>query len=181
MAKVLEVIIFPHETLRKKANVVTTFDKSLSDLASNMIETMYSYRGIGLAATQVNDLRRLFVLDVTWREPSEEENKVEKNPEVFVNPELVDESGEIEYEEGCLSIPKVYGMVERSESIVVRYQDLKGNKHEAAFSGLKAICFQHELDHLNGVLFFDHLSTFKRRILLEKFQKLQLELKKEEE
>lgn len=183
MSKVLPVVIYPQEVLRKKAKPVQAFDKELATLAENMLETMYAYRGIGLAANQVGNLSRIFVLDVMWREPDEEgaKKKIEKSPEIYVNPEIVSKQGTIEYEEGCLSIPKMYGMVKRSETIEVKYQDLKGAEHRATLTELRAIAFQHELDHLNGVMFFDHLSLFKRRLLLEKFAKMQMEKGKEEE
>lgn len=179
MSQVLPVVIYPHETLRKKALPVEAFDKSLEELASRMIDTMYSYRGIGLAANQVDVLKRVFVLDVEWREASEDEKEIKKSPEVYVNPEILTRNGEIEYEEGCLSIPKMYGLVHRSETLEVKYQDLKGVEKRQTLTALKAIAFQHELDHLNGVMFFDHLSSFKRRTLLEKFAKMQSEIKKE--
>jgi peptide deformylase len=181
MARVLEVVLYPHEVLRKKAEEVTVFDDKLAELAQNLSETMYHYKGIGLAANQVNELKRIFVLDVDWREQGEDQKEVKKAPQVFVNPEIVSRAGELEYEEGCLSIPKVYGLVTRSEGITVRYHNLKGVRHEASLTELRAIAFQHELDHLNGILFFDHLSPFKRRNLIEKFTKMQLDLKKEEE
>ena len=180
MTKGLDVVKFPAAILREKAKKIEDFNSGLVELAEKMSETMYFYRGIGLAANQVGDLRRIFVLDVLWREPSEEEKKVEKSPEVFINPELLHREGHIEYEEGCLSIPKVYGIVKRSEFIRVKFQDLKGVVQEAELSGLKAIAFQHELDHLDGILFLDHLSAFKRRSLIEKYTKMQLDLAKEE-
>ncbi len=176
MAKGLAVLIYPHQTLRAKAKPVELFDKELATLASKMSETMYRYRGIGLAANQVDVLQQIFVLDVNWREEDENGNTVPKSPEFYINPEILSSEGETEYEEGCLSIPKMYGMVKRSEIIEVKFQDLKGKEHRATLSGLRAIAFQHEFDHLAGVMFFDHLSAFKRRTLLEKFNKLQLEI-----
>lgn len=182
MSQALPVLIYPHEILRQKAKLVEAFDKTLEDLAAQMLDTMYFYKGIGLAANQVGVLSRVFVLDVSWREVDEEGNKkVERLPEIYVNPEIVSKQGTIEYEEGCLSIPKMYGLVKRSEMIEVKYKDLKGKEQRATLSGLRAIAFQHELDHLNGVMFFDHLSLFKRRILLEKFTKMQIEAKKDKE
>ncbi len=179
--KILEVILHPHETLRKIASPVSVFDKEIEKLAHDMIATMYHYSGIGLAANQVDVLKRVFILDVNWRgDPDEDGAKIEKVPEIYINPEILSESGVVEYEEGCLSIPKFYGIVERSANIRVRYQDLSGKTHEADFDDLQAIAFQHELDHLNGVMFFDHLSSFKRRVLLEKYTKAQMEPKKED-
>ena len=175
MAKVLKVLIYPESVLRQKALVVSEFGKELSQFVEDMCETMYLYKGIGLAANQVGVLKRVFVLDTEWRERSEDSKKVDKNPIAFINPEIVSAEGCIEYEEGCLSIPQVYGLVERSDLITVRYQDITGRSFEKELSGLNAIAFQHELDHLNGVMFFDHLSAFKRRTLLEKFNKLKLE------
>lgn len=179
MANELAVLIYPHKTLREKAKIIESFDKELASLATNMSETMYRYRGIGLAANQVDVLKQIFVLDVNWRDEDEDRKKVPKSPEYYVNPEILSREGEIEYEEGCLSIPKMYGLVKRSEIIEVKFQDLKGKEHRATLTGLRAIAFQHELDHLAGIMFFDHLSPFKRRTLLEKFNKLQLELLQE--
>lgn len=190
MSKVLKVVIYPDNVLRERAKLVTSFDKELKTLAHNMAETMYAYRGIGLAANQVDSLKRIFVLDTEWteREIDREKNddkKSEKggkkNPRFFVNPELMRVEGEITFEEGCLSVPKVYGEVDRKEKISVRYQNLDGDTIEEELEGLAAIAFQHELDHLNGVLFFDHMSAFKRRILLEKFLKQQSEKKNDDD
>src|SRR5688572_12477194 len=100
MSKVLQVVYHPNEVLRKKAEKVEVFDKELSELAANMATTMYHYRGIGLAANQVNVLKRIFILDVNWRDPTEDEKKVDKKPEVFINPEILSETGQTEYEEG---------------------------------------------------------------------------------
>jgi peptide deformylase len=171
----MKVVLYPQEVLRQTAKSVEVFDEDLKNLAQTMQSTMYDYRGIGLAANQVGDLRRVFILDVEWRDPSQDEGPVQKNPEVYINPEIISYSGETEYEEGCLSIPGVCGVVKRHELIEVAYQDLSGKSIQERLEGLKAIAFQHELDHLNGVLFFDHLSAFKRRTLLEKYTKLQLE------
>ena len=175
MAKVLKVVIYPDSVLRQKALAVSEFGNSLAQFVEDMSETMYMYKGIGLAANQVGELKRVFILDTEWRERTEETKKVDKNPIAYINPEIISLEGSIEYEEGCLSIPQVYGLVERSETIAVRYQDVTGKSFEKELSGLNAIAFQHELDHLNGVMFFDHLSAFKRRMLLEKFNKMQLE------
>lgn len=175
MAKVLPVLIYPDSILRQKAKPVSEFGKDLFQFVENMCETMYVYKGIGLAANQVGELQRVFILDTEWRERTENTKTVDKNPVVYINPEIVNSEGSIEYEEGCLSIPQVYGLVERSETIGVRYQDLTGKVFEKELSGLNAIAFQHELDHLNGVMFFDHLSAFKRRTLIEKFMKLQID------
>jgi peptide deformylase len=175
MAKVLKVLIYPDSILREKAHSVSEFGKELSQFVEDMCETMYLYKGIGLAANQVGELKRIFILDTEWRERTEDTKKVDKNPVAYINPEIISAEGSIEYEEGCLSIPQVYGLVERSETIAVRYQDETGRSFEKELSGLSAIAFQHELDHLNGVMFIDHLSAFKRRTLLEKFHKMQLE------
>lgn len=189
MSKVLKVVIYPDNVLRKNCEKVVEFDSELKKLAHDMAETMYAYRGIGLAASQVAALKRIFVLDTTWTEreldssdeeaPKKSKKAAKKNPRFFVNPEILNADGDISFEEGCLSIPKVYGEVDRKETISVRYQDLEGKAHSEELEGLDAIAFQHELDHLNGVLFFDHMSAYKRRVLLEKFLKQQLELQKE--
>ncbi|SDE59593.1 peptide deformylase [Limimaricola pyoseonensis] len=139
----------PDAVLRATARPVALFDATLSQLAADMIETMYHATGRGLAAPQVGLPLRLFVTDVRWREGDPE-------PKVFVNPELVSASDEtVLREEGCLSIPDTPCRVRRPARVVLKWQDLQGAGHEAAFEGIEATCVQHELDHLDGVLCID--------------------------
>ena len=153
---------YPDKCLRKKAQEVLLFDTDLTLLTQNMTETMYEAPGIGLAAPQVNINQRVVVIDV-----SEEKNDLK----VLINPQITYQDGSTEYEEGCLSIPGVFGMVERATEIEVKAQDLQGNILQFQADGLLAICVQHEIDHLNGVLFIDHLSKLKRDRIKKKLKK----------
>ncbi|OYQ82599.1 peptide deformylase [Wohlfahrtiimonas chitiniclastica] len=167
----LDVIYVPHETLRQTASVVTTFDKDLYELANGMLETMYENNGIGLAANQVNDLRRIFVTDCT-----EEKN----DPMIYINPEIIWESENVaESEEGCLSLPSIYsGPIERPFAVKIRAQDIHGDFFEREAEDLLARCMQHELDHLNGILFIDYLSRLKRERALKKLEKYLKDMEK---
>lgn len=172
----LDVITLPHHTLRKKANVVSDFSNALKKLSEDMLESMYAEKGIGLAANQVNVLERVIVVDV-----SEEKN----NPIVFVNPEIIWASEETdEAEEGCLSLPSIYaGPVSRHTQIKVKAQEVDGAEFELEAEGLMARCIQHEIDHLEGILFIDYLSRLKQERAIKKLQKFlkeQAELKESE-
>ncbi len=151
----LPIKIFPDPILRETTAEVTSFDKQLSTFVDSMIETMYDSRGIGLAAPQVGMSKRICVVDV-----SEEGN----NPLRFINPIIVSKSGSTPSEEGCLSIPGYRETIKRSKEILVNAFDLEGKPFELAADGLLAICLQHEIDHLNGILFIDHLSRLKRQM-----------------
>jgi peptide deformylase len=155
----LPILEYPDPRLRIRAEPVTEFDAGLVQLAADMLETMYAAPGIGLAATQVNVHRRMLVVDV-----SEERNE----PICLVNPEILHAEGTISYEEGCLSVPEVYEAVERAERIRVRACNERGEVIELEADGLLAICIQHEMDHLEGKLFVDYLSTLKRDRLRKK-------------
>ncbi len=160
------IILLPNTVLRKQSEPVERFDDELQKLAADMTDTMYYAPGIGLAAVQIGVLRRLLVIDVS----KDEDNK---NPQVFINPEVVDESDERGiYDEGCLSIPDYYAEVERPASIKVNYLDLSGKAQTIQADGLMATCLQHEIDHLNGVLFIDYLSKLKKNMVIKKFTKL---------
>jgi peptide deformylase len=148
---VLDIIRHPAPVLRATCAPVVLFDATLSQLAADMIETMYDAPGRGLAAPQVGLPMRIFVTDVEWRDGN-------PAPKVFVNPEIVEASEEtVLREEGCLSIPDTPCRVRRPARIVLKWQDLTGLGHEAAFEGIEATCIQHELDHLNGILCIDRL------------------------
>ena len=158
----LTILEFPDPRLRTRAAPVEQFDASLAQLAQDMLETMYGAAGIGLAATQVNVHRRLIVVDV-----SESRNE----PQEFVNPEILSREGVERTEEGCLSVPQVYEQVERAARVRVRAQDRHGKAFERDLDGLLAVCVQHEMDHLEGKLFVDYLSSLKRERIRRKLEK----------
>lgn len=158
----LPILEFPDPRLRLRAEPVQQFDAELKRLIADMLQTMYAAPGIGLAATQVNVHRRLLVMDVS----SEKDQ-----PQVYINPEIVTRDGAEVSEEGCLSVPNVFEEIERAARIQVRAQDADGRPFERDLTGLAAVCLQHEMDHLEGVLFIDHLSKLKRGIVLRKLQK----------
>ena len=161
----LRIIHYPDPVLKQKAAQVTSFDADLHRLAGDMLETMYAAPGVGLAAPQVGVSRRLIVLDCSTKEAP-------PAPLVAVNPEIVAGEGECCEEEGCLSVPEYYAKVMRKERVQVRYQALDGTPRELAAEGLWAVCFQHEIDHLDGILFVDHLSPLKRSLFRKKYQKI---------
>lgn len=164
MAK-LPILHFPDPRLRTKAKPVAKVDDSIRQLIKDMFETMYEAPGIGLAATQVNHHIRLVVMDI-----SEEKNQ----PMVFINPKVTPLTQEkAPYEEGCLSVPSVYDMVDRPTKVRVEALNEQGEAFELETDGLLAVCLQHELDHLEGKLFVDYLSSLKRQRIKAKLQKLQ--------
>ena len=165
----LTILEFPDPRLRTIAEPVTEFNSTLAELVQNMLETMYDAPGVGLAAPQVGSLHRLFVMDCTGKEE-------DAAPMVLINPKVVWTSEETSvYNEGCLSIPEMYEDVERPERAVMQFLDIDGVEREQEFDGLWATCAQHELDHLNGVLFIDYLSGLKRRMITKKMMKLKKE------
>ena len=159
----LPVRRFPDERLRTVAKPVTVFDAALRQLVADMAETMYEAPGIGLAATQVNVHQRVIVIDVS---------EDQKGLQAFINPVIESVSGMQTYEEGCLSVPGVYDKVDRPSDVRVRYQDLDGKEHVLETGELLAICIQHEIDHLNGKVFVDHLSQLKQTRIKNKLAKL---------
>jgi peptide deformylase len=160
-----DILILPDRRLRQVSEPVKKVDAGVRQLVEDMFETMYDAPGIGLAAIQIGAPKRVVTMDLAKKDDP-------KNPQVFINPEIVWASDEKAiYEEGCLSIPEYYGDVERPAQVKVKYLDLEGQTHELEASGLLATCLQHEIDHLNGVLFIDHLSKLKRDRVLKKFTK----------
>ena len=159
---VMSVLHFPHPNLRKKGMPVEAVDANVEKLAADMLETMYDEGGIGLAATQVDVLKRLIVMDL-----SEERNE----SQVMINPEISFAEGEEETQEGCLSVPGFYEIVLRASKITCQYMNLKGEMVEIEAEGLLAVCIQHEIDHLDGKLFIDLLSPLKRQYILKKIKK----------
>ena len=171
---VLPILEVPDPRLRQVCAPVEQVDDAVRAIAADMLDTMYDAHGIGLAGSQVGIMRRIMVIDLQERETEEEEPAPEarRNPHVFVNPELTWVSEELSsYNEGCLSIPEQYAEVTRPERCRATWLDLDGNAQEGEFDGLMATCFQHEVDHLNGVLFIDHISRLKRSMLLKKLDK----------
>ena len=163
---VREILILPDKRLRKVSEPVKKIDAGIRKLVDDMLETMYDAPGIGLAAIQIGISKRVVTMDLAKKEEP-------KNPQVFINPEIVWSSDEkAVYEEGCLSIPEIYSDVERPAQVKVKYLDLEGELHEIEANGLLSTCLQHEVDHLNGILFIDHLSRLKRERIIKKFTKV---------
>ena len=159
------LIILPDPVLRQLSQPVETVDADVRRLVDDMLDTMYDAPGIGLAAIQIGIPRQMLVIDVS-------KDGEEKQPLIFINPKILTTSDERSvYEEGCLSIPDYYAEVERPATITVEYIDLEGKQLTAKADGLLATCLQHEIDHLNGVLFIDHISKLKREMVIRKFTK----------
>jgi peptide deformylase len=160
-----DIIKLPDKRLRLVSDPVDKIDGELKRLVEDMFETMYHAPGIGLAAIQLGVAKRVVTMDIAKKEDA-------KNPHVFINPEIVWSSEDTSvYEEGCLSIPDIHEDVERPARVIVRYLDLAGKAQESEAEGLFATCIQHEIDHLNGVLFIDHISKLKRDRIIKKFTK----------
>jgi len=171
---ILRILEIPDPTLRQLSTPVEAIDDVTRALIADMFETMYDAPGIGLAAVQVGVLKRLLVMDL--QEPAEEGGEPIRDPRVFINPEILHRSDEqVPYTEGCLSLPDQYGEVLRPATISARWLDESGATREEELTGLLAICLQHEIDHLDGILFIDHLSRLKREILLKKLAKMRKE------
>jgi peptide deformylase len=158
----LQILEFPDPRLRTRAQPVSAFDADLRRLVADMFETMYAAPGVGLAATQVDVHRQLLVADM-----SEDSDQ----PLVLVNPRILEKDGVQVFQEGCLSFPGIYADVERALHVKVAAQDIDGNAFEREFDGPLAVCVQHEMDHLVGKVFVDHLSPLKRSLLLKRLEK----------
>ncbi|MEP3420390.1 MAG: peptide deformylase [Erythrobacter sp.] len=186
---ILEILEVPDPRLKTVSVPVEAedFGDDLRQLADDMLETMYDAPGIGLAAIQVGVPKRMLVIDLQPEDPDAEPIECEhdhgegahthpatkKEPRVFVNPVIVDPAEEFStLNEGCLSVPEIYADVDRPATCTVKYQDLDGNHHEEALEGMMATCLQHEMDHLEGILFIDHLSNLKRKMALKKLKKM---------
>jgi len=159
---ILNILTIPDKRLKTVAKPVEIFDVDLKDLVKNMLTTMYDAPGIGLAATQVNVHKQVVVIDV-----SEEKNQ----PLCLINPKIVKKDGQQIHEEGCLSVPNIYAKVKRASIIVVEAQDVDGNNISIEAEELLAVCIQHEIDHLKGIVFLDHLSPLKKKMALKKLEK----------
>lgn len=168
------VLQFPDPRLKCVSAPVGELTDALRELAADMIDVMYDEPGIGLAAPQVGEAVRMIVMDTEWTEEDHE-----PDARVILNPEILTREGTILWTEGCLSVPDFQAEVERSKRITVRYTDLEGNEVVEDCEELRAVCFQHEIDHLNGLLFFDRISRLKRSLYIKKRKKA-LKLEQEE-
>lgn len=167
---ILPIIETPDPRLRTISTPVELIDADLQRLIDDMFETMYDAPGIGLAAIQVGVPKRVLVMDL--QEPEEEGGEPVKRPMVFINPQIIEGSAELSiYNEGCLSVPDQFAEVERPATVRASWMDRDGRIHEETLDGLLATCLQHEMDHLEGVLFIDHLSKLKRDMVLKKLAK----------
>ena len=161
---ILSLVEFPDPILKKVAEPVGKIDDAVRELLRDMADSMYDAPGIGLAAPQIGLSRRLIVVDVNWREQ-------ERRPRAYVNPEIVFIEGTMVFEEGCLSVPGFQSEVKRASRVVVKAFDPDGKPVEVDAEGIEAVCFQHEIDHLNGLLFLDHISRLKRGLYVKRRQK----------
>lgn len=162
----LSIVKIPDPILREVSEPVERVDDAVRKFAQNMLDTMYDAPGVGLAAIQVGERRRMLTIDISKEEDG-------PKPQVFINPKILNFSDERNvYEEGCLSIPDVYAEVERPALVTVEYIDLNGNQQTVEADGLLATVLQHEIDHLDGTLFIDHLSKLKREMVIRKFKKM---------
>jgi len=160
-----DILTVPHPLLKKVSEPVETVDDELRALMDDMLETMYDAPGIGLAAVQIGVPKRVIVMDISRGEG-------EREPRYFVNPEITWASEETQpYEEGCLSVPDIYDEIERPARVKLRYLNYQGEPVEEEAEGIFAVCIQHEMDHLEGVLFIDHLSRLKRERAVQKVKK----------
>ena len=167
-----KIIIEPDTILRKKSEPLEKVDNELRELMDDMLKTMYSAPGIGLAAVQVGVLKRCIVIDIS-------KDKEKKSPLFLINPEIISKSNNTStHEEGCLSLPGYFAEIERPAECQIEYIDYNGKKKEMKMSGLLATCVQHEVDHLNGILFIDYLSKLKRDMIIKKLVKNKKELNK---
>ena len=167
-----KIVIEPDPILRKESEPIEKFDNDLRKLLDDMLETMYAAPGIGLAAVQVGILKRLIVIDIS-------KDKEKKNPLFLINPQIVSKSKNTSiYEEGCLSLPGHFAEVERPAECQINFIDYNGKKKKISAKGLLSTCIQHEVDHLNGVLFIDYLSKLKKDMIIKKLVKHKKELNK---
>jgi peptide deformylase len=174
---VLEILKYPHPTLKKRSKEVERIDEGIKSLIRDMVKTMYEANGIGLAACQIGVPQRVIVLDVSPIDP-------QQSFFAMINPEIISQEGEIDHEEGCLSVPDCFEKVKRKEKICVRGISPEGKEMEVAGEGILAFALQHEIDHLNGILILDRLSHLKRDIYRNKLKKekrsVRLDSEKEE-
>jgi peptide deformylase len=173
-----EILIWPDPLLAQPSEPVEAVDDEIRELVQDMLDTMYDADGVGLAAPQVGVHKRVVVVDIHGQE---EDRPSDAEPLVLINPSFDNAEGEIEWEEGCLSVPGETGMVKRSAKVRMTYLDLDGNEQVIEAEGLEAVALQHACDHLNGKLFVDYLSRLKRSVIKRKMLKLKAELEEEAE
>ncbi len=161
-----EVLQFPDPRLKRVSKPIGKMTDELRELARDMLDVMYNEPGIGLAAPQLGVSVRMFVIDTGWNDED-----VQRNPRVMINPEISEREGRITWEEGCLSVPDYTATVERDAQIRLKGQDLDGNPIEERAEGVRAVCIQHEIDHLDGILFIDRISRLKRSLYVKKRKK----------
>lgn len=188
---VLDLVLLPDDRLHQVSAPVTEFNKELKTIVRNMGETMHAENGIGLAGVQVGIMKQILVIDISDMDNEESESSESRRArerkkninsvEAYINPKITQKIGDTEYEEGCLSIPGVYAKVKRSETITVEYNDVDGNLIEEEASGLRAIVLQHEIDHLNGVLFIDRLGPMQKMMVMGKYKKLRSQADEDKE
>lgn len=164
---ILNILTLPDKRLKTKAEEVTVFDEQLKILVNDMLETMYDAPGVGLAATQVDVHKQVVVIDVSEKKDQ---------PLCLINPKIIQQEGHQIYEEGCLSVPNIYAKVKRAGKVRVEAQDVNGEIFSLDAEELLAVCVQHELDHLKGIVFLDHLSPLKRKMAMKKLEKEKVEL-----
>lgn len=162
---VLHIVKYPHEALTTPAAPVERFDDELHAFLDDMAETMYAANGVGLAANQVAELRRVTVIDIA---ASDEPSKLVE----LINPEVVERSGKLVWEEGCLSFPELYEKIERAARVKVRYQDRNGDEQHIESDGLLGVALQHEIDHLDGIVFTERLKPFQKKLALKRYDKI---------
>jgi peptide deformylase len=177
---VLEIVEYPAKVLETRATEVAKFDDNLRAFVASMHETMHASNGIGLAANQVNDLRRVLVINIPWSESrySDQEEKQEwwhNKPFTFVNPVITKKQGKISWQEGCLSFPEIFDFVDRAAEVWVKAHDEHGKEFEVHATGLFAICLQHEIDHIDGIVFINRMSRLKSSLIKKKIAKRQVE------
>jgi|TARA_B110000438_G_scaffold272562_1_gene291331 peptide deformylase len=173
-----QILTEPNAILREKSLRVERVDENLQRLMDDMLETMYAAPGIGLAAIQVGVAKRIIVLDIGQKK-KEGEKEGEKDPMFFVNPEIIGKSNNIStYEEGCLSVPGQFAEINRPDKCHVKYLDYQGEEKEIKAEGMLATCIQHEMDHLEGILFIDYLSKLKKTMIIKKLSKQKKEVER---
>lgn len=172
---ILEIVLYPEarEVLTTRCEPVEVVDDEIRELVDDMIETMYHAKGVGLAAPQVGVTKRITVIDIT---PRDEEERV---VHVLINPEIIEREGKLKWEEGCLSFPGLYGDVVRAERVKVRALDRDGNPYELEGEGLLAVALQHEIDHLDGVLFTERMSRLRKRMAMKEYKKIRARMAEE--
>ena len=169
-----QILTEPNKILREKSLPVEKVDKDLQKLMDDMLETMYAAPGIGLAAIQVGVPKRVIVIDIAHKD-----KEGQKDPMFFVNPEVIDKSkNNSTYEEGCLSVPGQFAEIDRPNECHVKYLDYNGQKKELKVKGMLATCIQHEIDHLEGILFIDYLSKLKKTMIIKKLSKRKKEIER---